>query len=546
MMSRRIDQCLIVVLFFLSLPLQAQQAQPAQSAPATAPAPTDPLGRSSPRGTVIGFLTAAHKGDWTTAVQYLDMGKGEDPVELSTQLSVVLDQGLPANLDQLSDKPEGNLNDNLPAARELAGVVPTNGGPLDVTLERVHRGTQIVWLFSPDTLKEIPAVYDEFNSSWISDYIPHPLLRRGWLGVPLWQWLVLTLGVVLALLSAAVMRKIAVPILRRLFRTVAKEDDEWMLDHLTGPLRGLISLFVLEVTISALRLPLFARQLWYFVGGGLGIILGGWLFSRIIHVSGRIFGRTVERRQGADATAVIRLCERTLNLITLMVVFFLLLRGVGLIKDVSTLLAGLGVGGIAVALAAQKTLENLFGGISIIFDKTIRVGDYCRIGDQKGSVEDIGLRSTSLRTDSNTVLTVPNGKLATMDIDNFGMRRKIYFHHFIGVRCETTVQQLRSLLDALRKLLAGDSRVEANANVRLVRFGASSLDIEISAYILTTDGLKFLETQEDLLLRIMETIEAAGAATAFPSQTIYLSRDPGQPSPDKATADSPRPAEPSH
>src|SRR5580698_6347571 len=150
MMSRRIDQCLIVVLFFLSLPLQAQQAQPAQSAPATAPAPTDPLGRSSPRGTVIGFLTAAHKGDWTTAVQYLDVGKGEDPVELSTQLSVVLDQGLPANLDQLSDKPEGNLNDNLPAARELAGVVPTNGGPLDVTLERVHRGTQIVWLFSPD------------------------------------------------------------------------------------------------------------------------------------------------------------------------------------------------------------------------------------------------------------------------------------------------------------------------------------------------------------------------------------------------------------
>jgi MscS family membrane protein len=542
MMSRRIDQCLIVVLFFLFLPLRAQQAQSAQ---ATAPAPADPLGRSSPRGTVIGFLTAAHKGDWTTAAQYLDIGKGEDPVELSTQLSVVLDQGLPANLDQLSDKPEGNLNDNLPAARELAGVVPTNGGPLDVTLERVHRGTQIVWLFSPDTLKEIPAVYDEFNSAWISDYVPHPLLRRGWLGVPLWQWLVLALGVVLALLSAAVMRKIAVPILRRLFRTVAKEDDEWMLDHLTGPLRGLVSLLVLEVTISALRLPLFARQVWYFVGGGLAIILGGWLFSRIIHVSGRILGRTVERRQGADATAVIRLCERTLNLITVMVVFFLLLRGVGLIKDVSTLLAGLGVGGIAVALAAQKTLENLFGGISIIFDKTIRVGDYCRIGDQKGSVEDIGLRSTSLRTDSNTVLTVPNGKLATMDIDNFGMRRKIYFHHFIGVRCETTVQQLRSLLDALRKLLAGDSRVETNANVRLVRFGASSLDIEISAYILTTDGLKFLEAQEDLLLRIMETIEAAGAATAFPSQTIYLSRDPGQPS-DKVTADSPRPAEPSH
>jgi MscS family membrane protein len=530
MMSRRIVQPPIVLLFVFFRLLHAQ------------PNP-DSLGRSTPRGTVVGFLTAAHKGDWATATQYIDSGKGEDPVELARQVSVVLDQGLPAEkLDQLGDQPVGDLKDNLRPAKELVGTITTKGGPLNVTLERVRRGTQTVWVFSSDTLKEIPAVYDEFNSAWIPEYIPHALLRRGWLGVPLWQWLVLALGVAMALLAAAAMRKIVVPLLRRvLFGSLVEQQDEWLLDRLTGPLRGLISLLVIQVTVALLRLPLFARQVWYFVGGGLAIILGGWFFNRVVQVSGRLLGRRMQRRGGADATAVIRLIERTLSVVTFCFVVVLLLKAAGLIKDASTLIAGLGVGGIAIALAAQKTLENLFGGISIIFDRTIRVGDSCRIGDRTGTVEDIGLRSTALRTDANTVLTVPNSQLSAMNIENFGMRRKIYFRHVIGLRWDTTAQKMRGLLDALRALLQADPQVEpSTSRVRLIRFGPSSLDIEVVAYILTTDDLKFLEAQENLLLRIMETIEAKGASTAFPSQTLYLGRDKAPP-----TAGSPPPAEPS-
>jgi MscS family membrane protein len=523
MTIRRIVQTHIVVLLAAHFPLQAQNLQSTAN---------DALGRTTPRGTVVGFLTAAHKGDWNTAAQYLESTKGEDPGELATQLSVVLDQGFPANLDQLSDKPEGNLNDNLSATRELAGMIATNGGPLEVMLERVHRGSQSIWLFSPDTLKEIPAVYDEFNSTWISDYIPHVLLRRGWLGVPLWQWILLALGVGVALLAAVAIRKIAIPVMRRLFHSIAEEQDEWLLDRMTGPLRGLIALLVLEGTISLLRLPLFARQVWYFAGGSLAIVLCGWLFVRLTQVSGRLLGRRIERHGGADATAVIRLCERTLTVVTFCFVVTLLLKIAGLVKDVSTLIAGLGVGGIAIAFAAQKTLENLFGGISIIFDKTIRVGDTCKIGTQSGVVEDIGLRSTLLRTDARTVLTVPNGQLSAMNVENFGMREKSYFYHVIGIRRETSAQQMRSVLDALRKLLTDDVRVEpGTSHVRLIKFAPSSLDLEIAAYILTLDGLKFLEVQEDLLLRIMEMIEANGTAAAFPSQTVYLGRDKGLPRP---------------
>lgn len=519
MINRRIVPQLIVVLFVSYSLLQAQNIQSSAN---------DALGRTTPRGSVVGFLTAAHKGDWTTAAQYMGGTRGEDPGELATELSVVLDQGLPANLDQLSDKPEGNLNDNLPPDKELAGIIATNGGPLAVTLERVHRGTQLVWLFSPETLKEIPAVYDEFNSPWIADYIPHILLRRGWLGVPLWQWILLAVGVAVALLVAAAMRKIALPVLRRLFRSIAEEQDEWQLDRMTDPLRGLISVLVLEATISLLHLPLFARQIWYFLGGGAGIVLGGWLFVRVVQVSGKLLGRRIERRGGADATAVIRLCERTVTVLTFCFVVALMLKNLGLIKDVSTLLAGVGVGGIAIAFAAQKTLENLFGGISIIFDKTIRVGDYCKIGTQSGTVEDIGLRSTALRTDARTVLTVPNGQLSAMNVENFGMREKSYFYHVIGIRRDAAAAQMRAVLDALRKLLADDVRVEpATSHVRLIKCAPSSLDLEIAAYIMTLDGLKFLEVQEDLLLKIMDTIEANGTAAAFPSQTVYWGRDKG-------------------
>jgi MscS family membrane protein len=322
------------------------------------------------------------------------------------------------------------------------------------------------------------------------------------------------------------MRIIALPVLRRLFRSITGEQNDWLLVSMVAPLRGLIALLVLEAAISFLRLPLFARQFWYFTGGSLAIVFIGWLFVRVVHVSGLLIGRRIERRKGPDATAVIRLCERTISVLTFCFVVFLLLKQAGLVKDLTTLVAGVSVGGIAIAFAAQKTLENLFGGISIIFDQTIRVGDYCKIGNQSGTVEDIGLRSTSLRTDERTILTVPNGQLSAMNIENFAMKEKIFFHHTIGIRRETTAEQMRALLDALRKLLAADNRLEPSTlGVRLIKFAPSSLDIEIAAYVQTTDGTKFLTIQEDLLLRIMDTIEANGTAAAFPSQTLYLSRD---------------------
>jgi MscS family membrane protein len=194
----------------------------------------------------------------------------------------------------------------------------------------------------------------------------------------------------------------------------------------------------------------------------------------------------------------------------------------------TAVLTGLGVGGIAVAFAAQKTLENLFGGVMIISDQPIRVGDYCRAGDFQGTVEDIGLRSTRLRTLGRTVVSVPNGQLATMSLENFTERDKILFRHKLQLRYETSADQLRFVIGEIRRMLYEHPRVETvTARVRFTGFQDSALELDVFAYVLETDYTEFLAIQEDILLRLMDVVEKSGTTFAFPSQTTYFTRDNG-------------------
>jgi MscS family membrane protein len=158
----------------------------------------------------------------------------------------------------------------------------------------------------------------------------------------------------------------------------------------------------------------------------------------------------------------------------------------------------------------------------------IRVGDYCRAGDYQGIVEDIGLRSTRIRTPGRTVVSVPNGQLATMSLENFTLRDKIWFHHKVNLRYETSADQLRQIIAGLRKMLLEHPRVETEtARVRLTGLRDSSIEIDLFAYVLETGWEIYLEVQENLLLHIVELVEASGTAFAFPAQTIYAARNPG-------------------
>src|SRR5216683_7175778 len=190
---------------------------------------------------------------------------------------------------------------------------------------------------------------------------------------------------------------------------------------------------------------------------------------------------TLEARRQTFAHSVLPLASRVLKLMILLLTIASVLSMWG--YNTTTLLAGLGVGGLAVALAAQKTIENLFGGLSVIGDRPVLVGDVCRFGDRTGTVMHIGLRSTRIRTPDRTVISVPNGQFSSMALENLSGRDKIWFHPTLNLRRDTTSDQLLQVLASFREILAGHSKVETGTlPVRFIGVGAYSLDIEVVAY----------------------------------------------------------------
>jgi MscS family membrane protein len=215
------------------------------------------------------------------------------------------------------------------------------------------------------------------------------------------------------------------------------------------------------------------------------------------------------------------LAERVSKVIITLVAIFAILTVAGV--DTTTALAGVGIGGVAVALGAQKSVENLIGGVFLITDRALAVGDWCRVADRVGSVEDITLRSIRLRTLEQTLLSIPAGVLSQANIENFTTRGKILVQTTLRLRYETTVEQLRSILDGIRRLLSEHSQLEADsARIRLVDFSAQAVELELFAYVLTSDFLKFLAVREDLLLRIAEIVESAGSGFARPTEFLYV------------------------
>jgi MscS family membrane protein len=186
------------------------------------------------------------------------------------------------------------------------------------------------------------------------------------------------------------------------------------------------------------------------------------------------------------------------------------------------------MGTLAVGFGAQQTIANLFGGVSVLGDEVIHVGDVCKFGDRTGTVEDIGLRSTRVRTEERTLLAIPNGTVATINVENLSRRDKILFKATLGLHLDTSADQLRHILSEIRGVLSGHEKIEKNTiRVRLIELSASAINIELVSYVMTRDFDEFAAVREELLLRIMNFVEDSGTRLASPSQTLYLSGDAG-------------------
>ncbi len=193
-----------------------------------------------------------------------------------------------------------------------------------------------------------------------------------------------------------------------------------------------------------------------------------------------------------------------------------------------SMLAGLGIGGLAVALAIRPTLENLIGGVILYIDKPVRVGDFCSFGAKTATVEAIGIRSTQLRALDRTLITVPNSQFVDMEIVNWAQCDEMLINETISVRYETTPDQLRYVLAKLREMLHAHPRINSETvRVRFSGYGDSSLNITIRVYAMTREWNDFHAIREDIFLRVYDVITEAGTGFAFPSHTIYMGKDSG-------------------
>jgi len=505
-------------------------AAPGSGTPAQSTA--DPLGRETPRGTVMGFLSAAQDENYRVAVQYFQPApsrrrvRADEEQDLAAQLLAVINQKiLASSLDSLSRDPQGRLDDGLPPNQELLTGVREGSGSFSIQLIRVDddRGGKI-WLIARKSLDTIPEISDSLQFSELEKKLPAALTRNHFLYMPLWQWLAILLAVPVAMAIGWALSLIP----RLLLRYYRKRNAVAALPPIRlfhiGPGTLLLSalvhyMLVFMIGASIVYRQYYRRVLWVFMA-----LAAYWLITRITQdVSARIISRlTASGRMGERS--VVSLARRFLEVLAFIIIGLIALSSLGV--NVTAALAGLGIGGLAIGLGAQKTFENLLGGISILTDKALQIGDACRIGDQRGTVEDIGLRSTKLRTEERTVVTIPNGTVANAVLENFRQRDKILFRQTVRLRYNLAPDHVRYALQELRQTLKQNNRVEdASSRVRLLRFVDAGMDVEIYAYLLVRDYADFLALQEDLLLNIADTLERTGAGVAFPAPTTLLAKE---------------------
>ena len=524
--AKHMGRAVVISLFMLSCPIVGAQAVPEKSpsSDAAPEAPKDTLGRGTPRGTVLGLLKAFRNRNTGLAALYLNTPlRGADAEALASQLAAVIDRRLPARLNEISDNPEGSRQDPLNLDEDLIGVIQTANGNLDILVERVDRGKAgKVWLFSGKTLASIPDAFQELSESALERFLPDFMVRTRVADIPIFEWVALFVGMPFLYLLTGLLNRIlslAVGIvLRRLRRNPALTNPR----ILRPPFRLLLLALTIRWLVSKVPLPLFARQFWSTTALMIVVVACMWLLM-LLNESGERF--LVKRRRSMSGVAsALRLVRRLIDGLIIFAGLLFTLHHFGI--NPTATLAGLGVGGIAVALAAQKTLENVIAGVSLIADQAVRVGDVLNLGDIQGTVEAVGLRSTRIRTVGRTLVSLPNGQIANMRLETLSVRDRFLFQPVVGLHYETTAVQLRSFIAGVRTLLSGHDNVDlASVRVRFVRFGASSLDVEIFAYVFASDWNNFLEIQEELLYGIMDIVQKAGAAIALPSQTLYLATD---------------------
>jgi len=497
---------------------------------AQAPAPEvpaaevkDPLGRTTPQQSIFSFLEACHARDYAKATYYLDLSRmsaadrAKAGPNLAMQLEDLLDDSA-FEIATLSRDAEGDLSDLSPNIDKLA-TFQVRGQPVVLQLEREEpRPGNRIWVVSASSVALIPTAHHALAETPFEKELPQVLVTFELLDTPVWRWIAL----ILAAVALWFIGRLLAAALVSLLKPVTDASG------FGGALRFALLAAGLRIAMEYASPAALART---FVERALALIItlaAAWAGAIAVDLVTDRWRSRLNPRLQAVSYSVLPLGRQVLKLAVFLIAILAVLNAWG--YNTNAILAGVGVGGIAVALAAQKTIEDLFGGVSVISDRPVLVGDVCRFGDRTGTVMHIGLRSTRIRTPDRTVVSIPNGQFASMTLENISGRDKIWFHPTLNLRRDTTSQQLLQVLASLREILTTHPKVETGPiPVRFVGVGTYSLDVEINGYVKSTDFDDFLAIQQELLLRMLQAVEQAGTRLAVPLQESFESKEAPRP-----------------
>jgi MscS family membrane protein len=504
----------------LASPVAAQTASKSAAAAASAASSAEavkPVAPDSPRASYTRFVALGAAGEWGEAAQFLEVSDKDHAraAELAQRLYVVLDRELRVKVERISPDALGDANDKLPTGVDEIGVIAGRSGPEPVRMVRRWHDGGFRWIFSRSTVEHVDGWFQRLSDRWMEGAIPAPLTRSGPEDLLLWQWIALPIFFGLAWIVGRLLGYATGRLLARLTAHADPRVRDAMNARLGSPLAlawalTAVYLALPYVGLASNAVAFLERAL---VAGFLVAFF--WIVFRSIDLVATQILDAPRTQDNAAARSLVPMIVRGAKVVVFVMAVIAALSELG--YPVTSLVAGLGIGGIAVALAAQKTMENLFGSVSIGVDQPFRVGDTIQVDTVLGTVETIGLRSTRVRTPDRTVVTIPNGKLADMRIERVSGRDRIRFACTLPLDPRTEPEAMRKTLEGLRKALRDHPRVwQDDLGVALVRVTSASLDVDTYAWFTTTSFDEFQLLREDMLLQFLEVARASGALIAPP------------------------------
>ncbi|MBN7797918.1 mechanosensitive ion channel family protein [Parahaliea mediterranea] len=478
---------------------------------------------STPLDSILGLREALLANDFQRAGQFLDMRylpeavEAYEPATLVRALSNVWRQQNIVDLSALSDSPEGNLNDGLPRYRDLLGHVTTSTGDVPIYLQRVPDDSgKRVWKISNASVAQIPMLWDELGYSPVAVFLATHLPDFHFLGMDNWQ----LIATVLIVLLAWPLATLASGLLSRVALLIPNRFPLGIKRFFRVSFRIFLFIFITRWLIGQLGLSLTARIM--LESSGLDYFAFTVLLLGLMSLVRDYNMRRLEHLGHTQYVALLRPLTTMLKVVAVVIIALVWAENAG--YDMTTILAGLGVGSLAVALAAQKTMENIIGAVTLYTARPVNPGDLCRFGNIVGRVEEIGLRSTTIRTLDRSLMVVPNSMFSSTEIENISARDRIRYYNELRLQLISR-PAMEALLASMNDIFKRHEKVVPDTlSLRFARIEDATAVLRIDAGIATTDFQEFLAVAEELNLQIVDCIEASDSRFTGPGQMMQVAQ----------------------